>query len=638
MAEDVMLQEAIEAIRQGQRVRARDLLARLLRTDQSNPEYWLWMSSVVDTTKEQVYCLQSVLRLEPNNSTALQGLVLLGARTPEGEVAPVPPIHRKWDVEMQDVPELTGFRAFLAHPVVRILTLIILTVAVVGLIGVGIYAGVSRPQRVAAVIPTNTPGPTPTLTYTPTALNETLFVPTSTPTQAGPPPLSARLKATYTPTPVYVNTPHPANESFGIAKRSLARGNLDAAFSNFQQAMQMEPTSADIPYYVGEIYRQQGNFQLALDYYRRSIAINPNFAPAYLGIARASQALDPKADISGDLDNAIEKDASYGEAYLERASYMLSQGDTDAAGKDLEQAEALMPGSPLIYLYQAQIDMAEGDMKSALENARKANQLDQTMLLSYRLLSEAASANNLHDEALEAIDVYLTYEQNDPLAWMIRGKALYVGGQFTETLEAADYALKLDKNLAQALLYRGLAYLELGEAQKALNDIFAAKSTNPQSFQMNLVFGRALLAANHLAEALGQIDRAKELAHTDADMAQVYFWRAQTLEKIGNVPSALKDWKALLALPEDAMPPEWRQLAEEHIQATVTPQPPTLTPTRTPKPSLTPTLTRTPKPSLTPTYTRTPRPTTPRATSTLPSISSGTPSPAPVVTATPTSR
>src|SRR4030042_6596444 len=114
VAEDVRLQEAIEAIHQGQRVRARDLLARLLRTTQSNPEYWLWMSSVVDTTKEQVYCLQRVLRLGPNNSAAQQGLVLLGARAPEGGGAPAPPVRRKWEVEMQEVQELTGRRAVLA--------------------------------------------------------------------------------------------------------------------------------------------------------------------------------------------------------------------------------------------------------------------------------------------------------------------------------------------------------------------------------------------------------------------------------------------------------------------------------------------------------------------------------------------
>ena len=57
MSDDRMLDEAIAAAREGDRTRARDLLTRLLRTDQSNPEYWLWMSSIVDSPKEKIYCL-----------------------------------------------------------------------------------------------------------------------------------------------------------------------------------------------------------------------------------------------------------------------------------------------------------------------------------------------------------------------------------------------------------------------------------------------------------------------------------------------------------------------------------------------------------------------------------------------------
>ena len=79
MAVDVMLHEAVDAIRRGQRARARDLLTRLLRADQKNPQYWLWMSSVVESSNEQIYCLNSVLKADPHNQSARQGLVLLGA-------------------------------------------------------------------------------------------------------------------------------------------------------------------------------------------------------------------------------------------------------------------------------------------------------------------------------------------------------------------------------------------------------------------------------------------------------------------------------------------------------------------------------------------------------------------------------
>lgn len=76
MADDKMLEEAIKAVAKGQRHRARDLLTRLLKTNQANPQYWLWMSSVVDSAKERSYCLKNVLRLDPGNRAAKLGLVL----------------------------------------------------------------------------------------------------------------------------------------------------------------------------------------------------------------------------------------------------------------------------------------------------------------------------------------------------------------------------------------------------------------------------------------------------------------------------------------------------------------------------------------------------------------------------------
>ncbi len=75
----------MNAIAQGQRGRARDLLTRLLRENQSDAQGWLWMSSVVESLSERIFCLEKVLKLEPKNNTAKRGLVLLGARSPDEE-------------------------------------------------------------------------------------------------------------------------------------------------------------------------------------------------------------------------------------------------------------------------------------------------------------------------------------------------------------------------------------------------------------------------------------------------------------------------------------------------------------------------------------------------------------------------
>ena len=115
MAEDTMLGEAIKAARQGDYVRAKDLLTRLLRGDQNNIQYWYWMSSVVDTQKEKIFCLQNILRIDPENQVARRGLILLGAMPADDSITPIPPKERKWEIAKTEETA----SGFFGKPIVR---------------------------------------------------------------------------------------------------------------------------------------------------------------------------------------------------------------------------------------------------------------------------------------------------------------------------------------------------------------------------------------------------------------------------------------------------------------------------------------------------------------------------------------
>jgi len=78
-----MFNEAVQAVKAGQRKRAKDLLTRLLKTEPNNAEHWIWMSAVVETEKEQIFCLQKAYKLDAASMAARRGLVLLGAMSPE---------------------------------------------------------------------------------------------------------------------------------------------------------------------------------------------------------------------------------------------------------------------------------------------------------------------------------------------------------------------------------------------------------------------------------------------------------------------------------------------------------------------------------------------------------------------------
>jgi tetratricopeptide (TPR) repeat protein len=615
MPEDVMLHEAIEAIRQGQRARARDLLTRLLRADSNNANYWIWMSSVVETGREQIFCLKSALKLEPTNPTALQGLRLMGAIPAEGEVKPAPPVRRKWKVEVQQVREMSTLGRLWANPYVKLAVLGFTAFMVVVLVGFGLYYQGAWRQRAGPVIPTKTPGPSPTYTLTPTAINETPQVPPTMPTFSGPVPLWAKLEATYTPTAIYVSTPHVSNESFRMAQKAFERNDIATALEHLRQAEQVSPDAPDIPYFAGEIHRLQGDYKEALASYTKSLEIDPNFAPAHLGIARTMKAQNPETDISKALQQAVEADPNWIEPSLELANSLIELGEAQQALEILKQVEAKATGSPVFFLRRAQANLALGNNAAALEDARKANELDMTLLESYRMLAYAAAANDEYDQALEFVEIYLTYEENDPIAWMIQGRALYGEKKFEEALEALDKALGINKKLAEARLYRGLTLMELDRSLEAINDVYLAQQTDPRSFALNLYLARAMLEAGRLGDALQQVNRTYDLSKSDAELGQTLYWRAQIYEAIGNLFNAGRDWKALIALPEGSVPEALLKVAREHIETTSTPAP---TATSTATFTRTPTITRTPTPSNTSNAVKTPAPSATGKASALP--------------------
>src|SRR5512141_555075 len=101
MAEDNLFQEAVEALRRGDKARAKERLTLLLKTEQTNPTYWVWMSAAVDSAKERIYCLQTALKLDPENASAKRGLILLGALPPDENTQPFPLNHpRAWEENM----------------------------------------------------------------------------------------------------------------------------------------------------------------------------------------------------------------------------------------------------------------------------------------------------------------------------------------------------------------------------------------------------------------------------------------------------------------------------------------------------------------------------------------------------------
>ncbi len=605
-ADNSAFQEVFNAIEQGDRPRARDLLTRLLRRDQANPDYWLWMSAVVETRKERIYCLKEVLRLDPANQSARRGLTLLGTLPPDPQLIVPPQLQRRgWQVKIEKPP---APRANISG---RQLALYLLA----GVLVIAIFALVlAAPQ----LLRPRAQSQRPTISYLPVAeatAAPTVRLPTLTPTLLLPTPPWEGLTATYTPTAVYARTPHPVMEAYSIAVRAFDRGDWQQAVNYFQQAVDTEPQSSDLLYWLGESHRLNGQAARALDAYNRAIRANPNFAPAFLGRARASLNLDsaPLEDIREDLQTALTLDGGLFEAHLELARLDLSASRYAGALERLDAATAANPDSPLVNLYRAQAYLALGEPDSAFEQASLANQRDLTLLPAYLALGEALQARGDYQQSLDPLAIYERFaDPPEARVYALLGRAYREAGDDQRALQAFEQALRLDRRNFDALYQRGLLYLERDEPRRALGDFNDALSLKPDSYELAIARSRALLAIEAYGDAYIQLNRLQADALTDSRKAELYYWRAQALQPL-NAQAAINDWQRLLELGEGIVPAEWLEAAQRQLLALVPPTA-TLPATRTATATLTAPATRTPTTTRTAAATRTgsPTPTPPR--------------------------
>lgn len=613
MSEDKRYILARLALEQGDRFQARDHLAGLLEEDPDNIEYWLLMSTVVESNKERVYCLKKVLDRDPGNQDARLGMILFGAQHPEN-VRPAEIKKRDWLRELPDLRKLEKTREKTKKSSYNYKQLVPLLIGSLILILVLVLSGVLPGTR-SVFSPRLTITP---LTWTPSASVADNNEDKGTPDPILQIPIGEVLVSTYTPTPVYVLTPHPGYGSYQTALSAYQAGDFETMLTYIRQtAKQLE--TPDIVFLVGEALRNLNRYNEALEAYDRALFLNPEFAPAYFGRAEVNQILNPESDIKGDLDQALLLDPEFGRVYLERSKYYLERDSYQLAYTDAIQAVKFLPDSPLAYFYQAKALLGLHDYHQAEEAINKSLSLDINYVPSYLVAGIASLENGNPERALELLTRYEPYDPNKTWEFYYSlGKAYYLSDKDQEkALELIDQAVELGGNSSDLYLTRAYIERELGDLEQAINSAFQARNIDRANYVINKYLGRLLYESKSYSLALVYLNIADNQALDEEDLVDVYYYRALVLEKLGQLDASLQNWQDLISLPLAYVPDEWEYTAAAKLVPTAT-----LTPTLTATPTKTPTVTPSPTASFTPTRTPTPS----RTPSPTPSAS---PSPVP---------
>ncbi len=536
-----LLNEAVAAAQGGDRTKAKDKLTRYLRYDQKNEHAWLWMSSVVESDRERIFCLNNALKLNPNNKTAKRGLALLGALPAElrGDLdIEVIGVDMKPDdsaAAAQRGSRRGGFtfrrNRKLENVVIILLALFIIAFVAVFFLNVGgarrligVALGVTPPT------PTATPPP-PTPTATPTSP-----LPTETPTVVAIETPIAGINATpiafvlnlpdYTATPQPFEIPFFLEGDYSLGQRAYEAGDYDAALQSFQEAAKQNKENYAAHYYQGLIYLEKKDYNRAHTAFSAALKISPAYAPALLGRGQATFNLNgnPLKDYQEAKEAAIVAD--WVEPYIQSALYYAKRRDTDKAISELETARQLNPNHVTVYWMLAEQHLIVGRIKTARAVLQAGLDLDGTALDLYRVQTKLLIAEKDYTSALAKINLYLSYRPTDPEGWALQGEVHMNRDDKANALTAFNRAL--DLKLADprvTLIYRGAVQLRLANPDAARADFEQALRLGITT-RNRLLIGQAYYAVNDFENAAAEFKRAVD---SDITSFETHYWLGAAL-------------------------------------------------------------------------------------------------------------
>jgi serine/threonine-protein kinase len=245
-------------------------------------------------------------------------------------------------------------------------------------------------------------------------------------------------------------------------------------------------------YLKGRFYwnkRTEDDLKKSIDFFQQAVALDPNYAQAYAGLADAYEVLPSYSDLPPEetylksktaAQKAIELDPTLAEPHAALGGD-LSEHDWDFAGaeRELKRAIELNPNYATAHQWYAEFLGMMGRFDEASAEAKRAQQLDPQSPIINTMVGEMYREARWYDEAVAQFRKTLEIDPNFAQAHELLGIAYVNQGKFEEAIEESRKAgilfgkppEKVEKHAAAALA----AYRTGGARGYWLNGLETAK-------------------------------------------------------------------------------------------------------------------------------------------------------------------
>lgn len=254
-------------------------------------------------------------------------------------------------------------------------------------------------------------------------------------------------------------------------------------------------------------------------YFQDAIDRDPNFAPAYEGLAAAHRALgtvffgvspsQARAKTIAAARKALELDPELAEARVLLANALQREWHWLEAEAEYKQALELNPNSAGAHVSYAGWLLCQGRTQDALSWAERGRELDPLALVGVNIGWILFHARR-YDEAIRELRSVLAVEPENSLALWYLGFALNGAGQFNEAIPALERASSLTDGSSAVLGVLVRAYAGAGRLAEAKQLVEELHRRRKMDYVPSAAFLNAYLGLGDREQAFIWLERAAQ--------------------------------------------------------------------------------------------------------------------------------
>jgi tetratricopeptide (TPR) repeat protein len=242
-----------------------------------------------------------------------------------------------------------------------------------------------------------------------------------------------------------------------------ANGDLEQAFTDFTQAVWLDPDSTDAYNSRGNLYFAARQYDEAIADYTEAIRISPDLAVTYLNRGLAHARKGQSSEALSDANEALRLDPTLAGAHYLRGTSRYRLDDVEGAVADLTNALRLNAADPAVHNQRGLTYAKLGDYDRAIEDYDQALRLAPDLAMTH---FNRASAYQQKGDPIRAVSGFSTAVQLDPQnaeAYFQRGLAYATQGEHDSAISDFTESYRLDPNNSLAVFKRD----EMVRAKKA---------------------------------------------------------------------------------------------------------------------------------------------------------------------------